>query len=251
MLPLVARSTQEVLALVPNALREGSLALGAAKWRTTLSIVLPQAIGGIITGATLATARVAGETAPLLFTSSLVDNNTHLQPDRAGHVDAVLHLLRVRGARPDAAGAGLGDRARAHRLRADREHHRPLLRAAQPSQADGQTLKGDDPMDTAMAGLARPIGSAFAGGAVADPVPAPTVFRIENLSAYYGKSAAVRDVTFDVPGNQVTAIIGPSGCGKSTFIRCLNRMNDVVPGFRTEGSIFFTGSTWAARTSTR
>jgi phosphate transport system ATP-binding protein len=102
-------------------------------------------------------------------------------------------------------------------------------------------LKGDDPMDTAMAGLARPIGSAFAGGAVADPVPAPTVFRIENLSAYYGKSAAVRDVTFDVPGNQVTAIIGPSGCGKSTFIRCLNRMNDVVPGFRTEGSIFFHG----------
>jgi len=96
-------------------------------------------------------------------------------------------------------------------------------------------------MDTAMAGLARPIGSAFAGGAVADPVPAPTVFRIENLSAYYGKSAAVRDVTFDVPGNQVTAIIGPSGCGKSTFIRCLNRMNDVVPGFRTEGSIFFHG----------
>ena len=80
MLPLVARSTQEVLALVPNALREGSLALGAAKWRTTLSIVLPQAVGGIITGATLATARVAGETAPLLFTSSLVDNNVNWNP---------------------------------------------------------------------------------------------------------------------------------------------------------------------------
>ena len=76
MLPLVARSTQEVLALVPNSLREGSLALGAPKWRTTLSIVLPQAVGGIITGATLATARVAGETAPLLFTSSLVGTQT-------------------------------------------------------------------------------------------------------------------------------------------------------------------------------
>jgi phosphate transport system permease protein len=74
MLPLVARATQEVLALVPDSLREASLALGAAKWRTTLSIVLPQTIGGIVTGATLATARVAGETAPLLFTSSLVGN---------------------------------------------------------------------------------------------------------------------------------------------------------------------------------
>jgi phosphate transport system permease protein len=80
MLPLVARSTQEVLALVPNSLREGSLALGAARWRTTVSIVLPQAIGGIITGATLATARIAGETAPLLFTSSLVGNDVSWNP---------------------------------------------------------------------------------------------------------------------------------------------------------------------------
>ena len=68
MLPLVARTTQEVLALVPDSLREASLALGAAKWRTTLSVVLPQTVGGIVTGATLATARIAGETAPLLFT---------------------------------------------------------------------------------------------------------------------------------------------------------------------------------------
>jgi phosphate transport system permease protein len=75
MLPLVARSTQEVLALVPNSMREASLALGAARWRTTLSVVLPQTVGGIITGATLATARVAGETAPLLFTSSLAGNS--------------------------------------------------------------------------------------------------------------------------------------------------------------------------------
>jgi phosphate transport system permease protein len=80
MLPLVARSTQEVLALVPNSMREASLALGAAKWRTTLSVVLPQTIGGIVTGATLATARVAGETAPLLFTSSLAGNSVSWNP---------------------------------------------------------------------------------------------------------------------------------------------------------------------------
>jgi phosphate transport system permease protein len=74
MLPLVTRSTQEVLALVPNSVREASLALGAPKWRTTLNVVLPMAVGGIITGATLATARVAGETAPLLFTTALAGN---------------------------------------------------------------------------------------------------------------------------------------------------------------------------------
>jgi phosphate transport system permease protein len=71
MLPLISRSTQEVLALVPNHLREGSLALGVSKWRTILGVILPTTFSGILTGTTLAIARAAGETAPLLFTSSL------------------------------------------------------------------------------------------------------------------------------------------------------------------------------------
>jgi phosphate transport system permease protein len=70
-LPLVARSTQEVLRLVPATYREAGLALGAPRWRTVLGIILPTSLGGILTGTTLAIARVAGETAPLLFTSSL------------------------------------------------------------------------------------------------------------------------------------------------------------------------------------
>ena len=74
MLPLVARSTMEVLLLVPSSLREASLALGVPRWRTTLSIVLPQTVGGVLTGTILAVARVAGETAPLLFTSSIAAN---------------------------------------------------------------------------------------------------------------------------------------------------------------------------------
>ena len=64
MLPMVSRATQEVLALVPRSLREASLALGVPRWRTVYSIVLPTAIGGILTGVVLAVARVAGETAP-------------------------------------------------------------------------------------------------------------------------------------------------------------------------------------------
>lgn len=83
MLPLVARSTMEVLALVPNALREASLALGIPRWRTTLSIVLPQTLGGIVTGTVLAVARVAGETAPLLFVSSLAGPNVSWDPHHA------------------------------------------------------------------------------------------------------------------------------------------------------------------------
>jgi phosphate transport system permease protein len=68
MLPIVIRSTDEMLKLVPNPLREGSYALGATKARVTMTVVLPAAIGGIVSGALLAVARAAGETAPLLFT---------------------------------------------------------------------------------------------------------------------------------------------------------------------------------------
>jgi phosphate transport system permease protein len=71
MLPLIARSTQEVLRVVPDALRESAYALGVSRWRTVVGIILPASVGGILTGTTLAVARAAGETAPLLFTSSL------------------------------------------------------------------------------------------------------------------------------------------------------------------------------------
>ena len=68
MLPIVIRSTDEMLRLVPDSLREGAYALGATKARVTATVVLPAAIGGIVSGALLAVARAAGETAPLLFT---------------------------------------------------------------------------------------------------------------------------------------------------------------------------------------
>jgi phosphate transport system permease protein len=74
MLPLVARSTEEVLRLVPPALREGGMALGATRARTVVTIILPTAVGGIVTATILAVARAAGETAPLLFTSSIAAN---------------------------------------------------------------------------------------------------------------------------------------------------------------------------------
>ena len=74
MLPLIARATEEVLALVPPSLREAGLALGSTRSRTVIRIILPTAIGGIITSAIVAIARAAGETAPVLFTSSIVAN---------------------------------------------------------------------------------------------------------------------------------------------------------------------------------
>jgi phosphate transport system permease protein len=84
MLPLVARASEEVLALVPPHLREGSMALGATRARTVLTVILPTAVGGIVTATIVAVARAAGETAPLLFTSSIfVGTTVNTDPSQA------------------------------------------------------------------------------------------------------------------------------------------------------------------------
>jgi phosphate transport system ATP-binding protein len=70
---------------------------------------------------------------------------------------------------------------------------------------------------------------------------APTVYDIKDVSVYYGAFKAVKDVNFTVAKNEITALIGPSGCGKSTLLRSLNRMNDLIPGARVEGTVAYHG----------
>jgi phosphate transport system permease protein len=86
LIPIVARTTEESMKLVPNSVREASLALGIHKWRTTLSVVLPSARGGLVTGTLLAIARIAGETAPLLFT---ILGNSYFLSGLTGPMDAL------------------------------------------------------------------------------------------------------------------------------------------------------------------
>ncbi len=79
---------------------------------------------------------------------------------------------------------------------------------------------------------------------------APTLgMKIEDLSAFYGSFKAVTDVSIDIQANKVTALIGPSGCGKSTFIRCLNRMHEVIPGAHAEGRVMLGDQDIYAKTS--
>ncbi len=67
------------------------------------------------------------------------------------------------------------------------------------------------------------------------------IFDVDDVSVYYGSKRAIRNVTLDLHKHEITALIGPSGCGKSTFIRCLNRMNDLIPSARVEGRIGYHG----------
>jgi phosphate transport system permease protein len=90
MLPVVTRSAEVVLLLVPDTLREAAYALGAPRWKTVLRVVLPTALPGIVTGVLLAIARAAGETAPLLFTAAIVNPTTFNLGDRMNSLPALI-----------------------------------------------------------------------------------------------------------------------------------------------------------------
>jgi phosphate transport system ATP-binding protein len=91
--------------------------------------------------------------------------------------------------------------------------------------------------------------AAAAAGVAEQPKPAPAaprvprdvIFDVDDINVYYGEHKAIRNVTLDLHLNEITALIGPSGCGKSTFIRCLNRMNDLIPSARVDGKIVYHG----------
>ncbi|MEW6324416.1 MAG: phosphate ABC transporter ATP-binding protein PstB [Nitrospirota bacterium] len=71
--------------------------------------------------------------------------------------------------------------------------------------------------------------------------PTASTFDIKGLNCWYGDRQALRQISLSIPERRITAIIGPSGCGKSTFIRCLNRINDLIPGCRVEGQLLYKG----------
>jgi phosphate transport system ATP-binding protein len=79
------------------------------------------------------------------------------------------------------------------------------------------------------------------GGGPVSAEARKAVFHVEDLDFYYGSNQALRGVSMDIGEREITALIGPSGCGKTTFLRCLNRLNDLIPGTRIEGRLDFQG----------
>jgi phosphate transport system ATP-binding protein len=99
-------------------------------------------------------------------------------------------------------------------------------------------VKGEDEMTTA----AFPHDNATSRAAVVVPdAPAETVMVLDHLNVYYGGFHAVADVSLSFEANEITALIGPSGCGKSTVLRCLNRMNDLIPSAKVTGKVNYHG----------
>src|SRR6266511_4393059 len=103
----------------------------------------------------------------------------------------------------------------------------------------------DDKAEAAARSRSRDMPEISLASAAAGHVPTPyareAVFRLDGLGVSYGGVSAIRDITLDISERQITALIGPSGCGKSTLIRCLNRMNDLIPAATVEGRALYHG----------
>ncbi len=260
MIPLIARTTQEMLPLVPHDLRDASHALGISRWRTIVGIVLPSALGGILTGAVLAIARAAGETAPLLllrldlrqrrpvvnvFGTAVPNIPFDIFHYSESAIPGRPRARLGRRARPDRVIILVGNLTRGRCLRASggRCWHGERHRHDQDDQTVRRRSQLDDTDDAPTAALTA--GDLDRGRhATATEAPATTrevVFDLRDLDIFYGATLAVHGVNMKIHKNVITAMIGPSGCGKSTVLRSLNRMNDSIPGFRVTGEVLYHG----------
>ena len=261
-LPVVIIAAREAIRAVPPSIREGSLALGATQWQTIWKQVLPAAIPGIATGVILALSRAIGETAPLIVVGRghlhrLQPGGPRLDASPRMPIQIFDWISRasndVNNYRPLAAAAILLlmimlllDEQRGHLaakpLRAEVVGDRNM---AEPVTEPQDKQRGDRARPEAAARASAPgrrgRAPAVAGAPQAAARAREAIFGLEDVQVSYGAKPAVRGVSFDIGKNEITALIGPSGCGKSTLIRCLNRMNDLIPGARVEGKVLYHG----------
>jgi ABC-type multidrug transport system fused ATPase/permease subunit len=206
-IPVVIRTTENMLALIPNALREAAYALGTPKWRVVMTVTLKAARAGVLTGILLALARIAGETAPLLFTalSNQFWTSDLSQPMASLPVTIFKFAMSPYENWQKLAWAGVFLITLGVLLL-------NILAAGLPAQPPLRN-RGLPPMD-AKVNLS---------------VTEKPKLSVRNLDFYYGGFHALKNITLDIPERRVTAFIGPSGCGKSTLLRTFNRMYELYP----------------------
>ena len=223
-LPLILRTTEEALLSIPDSYREGSFGLGAGKLRTVIKIVLPPAMPGILSGVVLAIGRIVGETAALLFTAGTVaDMPRHFLLSSGRTLAVHMYQLSLEGAA----------------LRPSIRHGRGAAAARAGAE---QPVQPDFPQNRRKSIMIIDMQEAIKNKtAHPDDTPADVKIAIKDLNLYYGAFHALHGINLDIERGKITAFIGPSGCGKSTLLKTLNRMNDLIPDCRVEGSITLDG----------
>jgi len=227
MIPTVARTSEEVLKLIPQDLREAGLALGATQWRTVAMVIIPAARSGLVTAIILGVARVVGETAPLLLTVGGADA-INLNPGE-GNMSAFPYYVwknLLIGNENSISRAWLGVFVLMILVLII------FTLARYFSTARGnQSVATHSLSDVASARRAK----------VGQPTAGSTGLEARGVHAWFGKKHVLEDISMDFFSGTVTALIGPSGCGKSTFIRILNRMHEFIPTAALAGQVLLDG----------
>ena len=210
-LPVVISTAEEALRAVPTEFRTVVLSLGGSRWQAVKTVVLPQAMPGIITGVILGLLRAAGETAPILFTAAAfyLPRLPRSPFDQTMALPYHLYVISTQ----------VPGHARPREVR-----HRP--RAAGARAVDERGRHAHPP----------PVPEE------AHVVSAPAAkIRFEDVRYSYAGVEALKGVTFEVPDRAVTVLFGPAGGGKTTLLRLANRLNDLVDGTKLSGTVLLDG----------
>jgi phosphate transport system permease protein len=215
-LPTVVRTTQESLKPCRRLTARERWPWGPGKWRTVRTVVLPNAVDGIVTGCILAVGRIVGESAALLFTAGFgVELNGFARSLHASSATLTVALYIYAAER--------GETGVAFAIAVILMIIALLINFAANQRREKLLNKRR--------------------GGMMDL----DISKHRGADLWYGDHQALKGISAEMPANRVTALIGPSGCGKSTFLRTLNRMNDLVPGVKIEGRCSTRGRTYTTR----
>ena len=231
-LPTVIIAAREAIRAVPDSIRQGAYALGSTKWQVVWRQVFPAAIPGIATGSILALSPV-GSARPraLLLVGALT--YVSFNPTILGDFTALPVQIYQWIARPQEEFRTLAA-ARIIVLLAIL-----LTLNAFAIWLETNTREGGDPISVKMADVSVNLAEQLRE--LPPRELREVVFDVDDLGVSYSGNKALQEVSLEIYKNFVTAFIGPSGCGKSTFIRCFNRMNDLIPTAGVEGTILYHG----------
>jgi len=252
MIPMITRTTEEFVRMVPVHLREAGLALGAPKWKVIVDIVISSSIAGIVTGIMVSLARVAGETAPLLFTAfgNRFWHSSLTEPIAALPLQIFSYAISPFDDWHRQAWAGalvLIGIVFIMNLSANYfvfRRNRFLLGKNSGKMENNPNSERKLDMITSPSIPEKLEKFSLNKRINVNPQSfhdLPVKISVKNLNFYYGKQQVLKDVSMNIPGRRVTALIGPSGCGKSTLLRTFNRMNDLIPSSRMEGEVLIDG----------
>ena len=226
-LPQMTRTVEDSLRTVHHTQREAGLALGLSRWETICYVVVPEALPGIVTGIVLASGRIFGEAAALIYTAGQSAPALNWSDWNPLSISSPISIFRQ------------AETLAVHIWKVNSEGTTPDATAVSAGSAAVLLI-----FILIFNFGARRLGAYLHNWDERHIITFPEkelALETKDLHVYYGQKEAIKGIDMKFEKNKITALIGPSGCGKSTFLRSLNRMNDTIDIAKVTGQILYEG----------